>query len=72
LRGRAAPMIVVVNEQKVDVDARITVAALLHSMGFPDRGVAVAMDDAVLPRSRWSTELFDGARLEIVTAVQGG
>ena len=65
-------MIVVVNEQKVDVDAHITVAALLHSMGFPDRGVAVAMDDAVLPRSRWNTELFDGAQLEIVTAVQGG
>lgn len=65
-------MIVVVNEQKVDVDARITVAALLQSMGFPDRGVAVAMDGAVLPRSRWTTELFDGARLEIVTAVQGG
>ena len=65
-------MIVVVNEQKVDVDAHITVAALLDSLGFPDRGVAVAMDDAVLPRSRWTTELFDGARLEIVTAVQGG
>ncbi|MDM4138601.1 MULTISPECIES: sulfur carrier protein ThiS [Mycobacterium] len=65
-------MIVVVNEQKVDVEARITVAALLDSLGFPDRGVAVAMDDAVLPRSRWTTELFDGARLEVVTAVQGG
>jgi sulfur carrier protein len=65
-------MVVVVNEQKVDVDAHITVAALLDTLGFPDRGVAVAMDDAVLPRSRWTTELFDGARLEIVTAVQGG
>lgn len=65
-------MIVVVNEQKVDVEARITVAALLDSLGFPDRGVAVAMDDAVLPRSRWTIELFDGARLEVVTAVQGG
>lgn len=65
-------MIVVVNERKVDVDAHITVAALVDSLGFPDRGVAVAMDDAVLPRSRWTTELFDGARLEIVTAVQGG
>lgn len=65
-------MIVVVNEQKVDVGARITVAELLDSLGFPDRGVAVAMDDAVLPRSRWTTELFDGARLEVVTAVQGG
>ena len=65
-------MIVVVNEQRVEVDARTTVGALLSALGFPDRGVAVAMDDAVLPRSRWATELFDGARLEVVTAVQGG
>jgi sulfur carrier protein len=65
-------MRVVVNEKTVDVDARTTVSGLLNSLGFPDRGVAVAMDDAVLPRSRWATELFDGARLEVVTAVQGG
>jgi len=65
-------MIVVVNEQTVEVDERTTVAALLESLGVPDRGVAVAMDDAVLPRSGWATELFDGARLEVVTAVQGG
>jgi sulfur carrier protein len=65
-------MIVVVNEKKVEVDERITVAALLASLGFPDRGVAVAMDDAVLPRSNWTATLFDGARLEVVTAVQGG
>lgn len=65
-------MIVLVNEKKVDVDAHTTVSALLNSLGFPDRGVAVAMDDAVVPRSRWATELFDGARLEVVTAVQGG
>ncbi|MGZ4510433.1 MAG: sulfur carrier protein ThiS [Mycobacterium sp.] len=65
-------MIVVVNEQKVEVDDRTTVAALLETLGYPDRGVAVAMDDAVLPRSNWTTTLFDGARLEVVTAVQGG
>lgn len=65
-------MIVVVNEQRLEVDERTTVAALLASLGFPDRGVAVAMGDAVLPRSDWATKLFDGARLEVVTAVQGG
>ncbi|MCK8647023.1 sulfur carrier protein ThiS [Mycobacterium colombiense] len=65
-------MIVMVNEENIDVDAHTTVAALLDTLGFPDRGVAVALDDAVIPRSRWATELFDGARLEIVTAVQGG
>ena len=36
-------------------------------------GIAVALDDAVVPRSRWSrTELAAGQHLEIVTAVQGG
>jgi len=65
-------MIVVVNEQQVEVGERTTVAALLETLGFPDRGVAVAMGDAVLPRSNWATELFDGAKLEVVTAVQGG
>jgi sulfur carrier protein len=65
-------MIVVVNEQKVEVDEQTTVAALLESLGFPDRGIAVAMEFAVLPRSNWGTKLFDGARLEVLTAVQGG
>jgi sulfur carrier protein len=69
-------MIVVVNEQKVEVDEQTTVAALLVSLGFPDRGIAVAMDSAVLPRSDWATKLSElsGApvRLEVMTAVQGG
>ena len=65
-------MIVVVNEQTVEVDEQTTVAGLLESLGFPDRGIAVAIDFAVLPRSDWATKLFDGARLEVVTAVQGG
>lgn len=65
-------MIVNVNEKQVEVAEATTVAALLVSMGYPERGIAVAVDQAVLPRSRWTTTLFDGARLEVVTAVQGG
>ncbi len=65
-------MIVTVNEQEVEVDEQTTIAALLESLGYPDRGVAVAVDSAVVPRSRWETTLFEGARLEVVTAVQGG
>ncbi|HWF28515.1 MAG TPA: sulfur carrier protein ThiS [Mycobacterium sp.] len=65
-------MIVLVNEKQVEVDEQTTVAALLESLGFPDRGIAVAMDLSLLPRSDWTTKLFDGARLEVVTAVQGG
>ena len=65
-------MIVIVNERQVEVDEQTTVAALLESLGFPDRGVAVAIDFSVLPRSDWATTLSDGARLEVLTAVQGG
>ena len=65
-------MIVVVNEKQVEVDEKITVATLLQTLGYPDRGIAVALDQAVLPRSDWAKSLFDGARLDVVTAVQGG
>lgn len=37
------------------------------------RGVAVAINDHVVPRGRWTdTALTAGDRVEIVTAVQGG
>jgi sulfur carrier protein len=61
-----------VNDTELSVDEGITVAALLTSLGFPDRGVAVAVNWAVLPRSQWDSALPDGARVEVVTAVQGG
>jgi sulfur carrier protein len=65
-------MNIIVNEQPVEVDDQITVAVLLETMGFPERGVAVALDWSVLPRSHWATQLSEGARIEVVTAVQGG
>jgi sulfur carrier protein len=65
-------VIVTVNDERMQVAEHTTVAGLLASLGYPDRGVAVALDWAVLPRSSWDTTLSDGARLEVVTAVQGG
>lgn len=61
-----------VNADDVEVDDQTTVAALLQSLGYPDRGIAVAVDQAVVPRSSWTTTLSDGANIEVVTAVQGG
>jgi sulfur carrier protein len=37
------------------------------------RGVAVAVDGEVVPRAGWSTfAIPDGARVEVLTAMQGG
>lgn len=65
-------MKVTVNDEEMQIDDDTTVAALLASMGMPDRGVAVAVNAAVVPRSRWQTTLPAGACIDIVTAVQGG
>jgi sulfur carrier protein len=53
-------------------------ARLLAVLEVPDgapapRGIAVALDGTVVPRAELSqTNLHEGARVEIVTAVQGG
>jgi sulfur carrier protein len=52
-----------------------TVVALLERLGIGEqaRGVAVALDGEVLPRSRWSSApLEPGTRVEVVGAIQGG
>lgn len=65
-------MKIIVNDEAVEVDDQTTVASLLERLGFPEKGIAVAVEATVLPRSDWQTTLTDGARLEVVTAVQGG
>lgn len=65
-------MIVRVNGEDVQVDENATVTTLLSTLGLPDKGIAVAIDWAVLPRSEWDRALSDGATVEVVTAVQGG
>ncbi|WP_298331801.1 sulfur carrier protein ThiS [Haloactinopolyspora sp.] len=57
------------------VTVRDAVARLLtRSDGtYSDRGVAVAVNQAVVPRSDWSSiTLGSGDTVEIITAVQGG
>ncbi|MDA2891600.1 sulfur carrier protein ThiS [Mycolicibacterium sp. BiH015] len=65
-------MKVIVNDEAVEVDEKTTVSGLLEHLGIPEKGIAVAVDWSVIPRSQWDTLLTDGAKIEVVTAVQGG
>jgi sulfur carrier protein len=65
-------MKITVNDAQVTVDDQTSVAALLESLGYPDKGIAVAVNWAVLPRSEWSRAVPADARIDVVTAVQGG
>jgi sulfur carrier protein len=50
-----------------------SVEALLRRRQVETRGVAVAIDGDVVPRSMWATtSVPDGATVEIVTAAAGG
>jgi sulfur carrier protein len=68
-------MDVTINGDPREMPAGATVANVIESFpGAPGgRGVAVAVEGEVVPRGAWtSTELRDGARVEVVVAVQGG
>ena len=55
--------------------AASTVAALLEAreIGANARGIAVALNGAVVPRAAWrQTTLSPGDRVEIVRVLQGG
>jgi sulfur carrier protein len=52
-----------------------TVASLLERLGVgvAARGLAVAVDGEVVPRSQWNErQLEAGARVEVLGAIQGG
>ena len=68
-------MRVVLNGDDAVLDDGTTVAAAVASLDLPasGRGVAVAVDAEVVPRGEWArTELHEGARVEILRAIQGG
>jgi sulfur carrier protein len=68
-------MVITVNGERTEVPAGVTVGSLLEQLrGAPDgRGVAVALEGEVVPRTVWpQTEIADGAHVEVVVAVQGG
>lgn len=69
-------MILVNGREAPELEPGLTIAELVRRVAGVDpdgRGVAVAVDEVVVPRGAWaSTPVADGARVEVVGAVQGG
>jgi len=66
---------VTVNGQRKDVERDAVLMEMLRGLGITDEatGVAVAVNDTVVPRSGWTTQhLQDGDVVEVIRAVQGG
>jgi sulfur carrier protein len=66
-------MKVIVNGREREAPEAATLAALCDELDLPESGVAVALDGGLVSRDAWSaTELYQGARIEVLTAVGGG
>lgn len=67
-------MLITVNGRSIDLPGRPSIDDVLAILGFESgRGVALAVDGNVVPRSQWAGfELRAGMRIEVLRAVQGG
>ncbi|MGW0176628.1 sulfur carrier protein ThiS [Rhodococcus sp. NPDC003322] len=63
---------ITVNGEDHQLSEPTTVAQLLARLGLPEKGIAVAVDGAVVPRATWDRVIEKGWEIEILTAVQGG
>jgi sulfur carrier protein len=66
---------IVLNGESAPFRAGETLDVVLASLGLTatSPGVAIAVDREVVPRAEWETfTLADGARVEVLTAMQGG
>lgn len=71
-QDKTGEAMVTINGEKVPVAGR-TIAEYLADKSFPKTGIAVALNDIVVPKSKHGkTVMKDGDRVEIVHCVQGG
>ncbi len=66
------PIGVIVNGEDHEFADELSVRELLTRLGLPCKGIAVAVDGAVFPKSRWDEPVGRGWEIEVLTAVQGG
>ncbi len=66
-------MTFVLNGDDRELSESVTVSSLVEQLGRGKRGIAVALNGEVVPRSDWDvTTISEGDRVEVLTAVGGG
>ena len=61
-----------INNKEVETKA-LTLSELAQEMALPEKGVAVAVNNKMVPRAQWAdTALTEGIAVVIIKAVCGG
>lgn len=65
-------MKVLINNKEVETEA-VTLLQLTNELSLPAQGVAVAVDNRMVPRAEWTDyALYEGISIVIIKAACGG
>lgn len=67
-------MEITINNQRLPIDKEpVALSELLISQGIPQKGVAIALNNRVVPKTAWSsTDVKSGDSITVIHAVCGG
>lgn len=66
-------MIITVNHKSHEVETSTTLEQLVQQLEIQTRGIAVAINDQIMPKSEWNNTLLNEKdKVLIITATQGG
>lgn len=65
-------MKVIINSKEVETNSQ-TVSGLSKEMGLPEKGIALAVNNSLVPRTEWENKtLSEGDKIIIIKATCGG
>ncbi|HEK0774211.1 TPA: sulfur carrier protein ThiS [Proteus mirabilis] len=66
-------MNITVNEERYSLDMPVTISQLLIELKQPSMGVALAINDIIIPRENWNTQMInEGDTILLFQAIAGG
>ncbi|OBT12899.1 thiamine biosynthesis protein ThiS [Vibrio sp. UCD-FRSSP16_10] len=68
-----ADISVIINDKTITISADSTLVDVIKSQGLPSDGCAIAVNNKVVPRSKWdSIQMQKGDILSVFRAIAGG
>lgn len=62
-----------INDKPQEIDNSANLAAIIADLSLPQHAVAVAVNDAIIPRDSWSdVSLKENDRVAVFQAIAGG
>ncbi|MGR6440107.1 sulfur carrier protein ThiS [Proteus mirabilis] len=66
-------MNITVNDERYSLDMPVTISQLLIELKQPSMGVALAINDIIIPRENWNTQIInEGDTILLFQAIAGG